>query len=213
MKKRKSNNRGFTLLELIISLAITGLILVVLASSMMLSWRSEEKASEREELSERIRIITQRLTWLIRGAYPFLKATPEGKTLYFEGTEDTLGLVTTSVIREGDDLINSPGLKWIKLYPEEDRLMVREKLFYEKDIFEDDGGKTYTIADDIYEIGFEYLDRDNKEGEEEWVNEWDPKDKDYLPALVKISLKITYQNRIVELPPIIVKIEATKPTI
>ncbi|RMG73928.1 MAG: prepilin-type N-terminal cleavage/methylation domain-containing protein, partial [Nitrospirae bacterium] len=191
MKKRKSNNRGFTLLELIISLAITGLILVVLASSMMLSWRSEEKASEREELSERIRIITQRLTWLIRGAYPFLKATPEGKTLYFEGTEDTLGLVTTSVIRESDDLINSPGLKWIKLYPEEDRLMVREKLFYEKDIFEDDGGKTYTIADDIYEIGFEYLDRDNKEGEEEWVNEWDPKDKDYLPALVKISLKIT----------------------
>ncbi len=212
MRKKRNNNRGFTLLELILAITISGLILVVLASSMMLGWRSEEKASEREELSEQIRIITQRITWLIRGAYPFLKATPEGRTLYFEGTEDTLGFVTTSVT-EGTDLINLPGLKWVKFYLEDNRLMVREKLFYEKDIFEDEGGKTYTIADDIYELGFEYFDRDNKDGEEQWVDEWDPKDKNYLPALVKIDLKITYKNRIIELPPIIVKIEATKPTI
>ncbi len=212
MRKKRNNSSGFTLLELILAITISGLILVVLASSMMLGWRSEEKASEREELSEQIRIITQRITWLIRGAYPFLKATPEGRTLYFEGTEDTLGLVTTSVTK-GTDLINSPGLKWIKFYLEDKRLMVREKLFYEKDIFEDEGGKTYTIGDDIYELRFEYFDRDNKEGEEQWVDEWDPKDKNYLPALVKINLKITYKNRVVEIPPIIVKIEATKPTI
>ena len=212
MKKKRNNSSGFTLLELILAITISGLILVVLASSMMLGWRSEEKASEREELSEQIRIITQRLTWLIRGAYPFLKATPEGRTLYFGGTEDTLGFVTTSVTK-GTDLINSPGLKWVKFYLENDRLMVREKLFYEKDIFEDEGGKTYTIGDDIYELKFEYLDRDNKEGEEQWVDEWDPKDKDYLPALVKVQLKLTYKDRVVEIPPIIVKIEATKPTI
>ncbi len=212
MRKKKRNSHGFTLLELILAMAISGLILVVLASSMMLGWRSEEKATEREELSEQVRIITQRITWLIRGAYPFLKATPEGRTLYFEGTEDTLGFVTTSVIK-GKDLINSPGLKWVKFYLEDDRLMVREKLFYEKDIFEDEGGKTYPIAEDVYQLGFEYFDRDNKEAEEEWVDEWDPKDKNYLPALIKVHLKLTYKGRVVEIPPIVVKIEATKPTI
>ncbi|NOX21141.1 MAG: prepilin-type N-terminal cleavage/methylation domain-containing protein [Nitrospirae bacterium] len=207
--RKRSNNRGFTLLELIISLAISGLILVILGSSMMLSWRAEEKASERQELSERIRIITQRISWMLRGAYPFQKATPEGRMLYFEGKPDSLGLVTTSVIKD-QDLINSPGLKWVKLYLDGNKLMVQEKLFFLKDIFDEEGGRVYTMADDIEEISFEYFDRDNPDGEEDWTDTWDPKEKDYLPAIIKVSIKMKFKERVIELPPLMVKIEATR---
>ncbi len=207
--RKRSNSRGFTLLELIISLAISGLILVILGSSMMLSWRAEEKASERQELSERIRIITQRISWMLRGAYPFQKATPEGRMLYFEGKPDSLGLVTTSVIKD-QDLINSPGLKWIRLYLDGNKLMVQEKLFFLKDIFDEEGGRFYTMADDIEEISFEYFDRDNPDGEEDWTDTWDPKEKDYLPAIIKVSIKMKFKERVIELPPLMVKIEATR---
>ena len=207
--KKLSRNNGFTLLELIISIAISGLILVILGSSMMLSWKAEENASERQELSERIRVITQQITWLLRGAYPFVKATPEGRTLYFEGKPDSVSLVTTSVLKQ-DDIINRAGLKWIRLFVEDGELKVQEKLFFQNDIFEEEGGKVYTISDDIEDIAFEYFDRDNPEGDQDWTDNWDPKEKNYLPAIIKISIKLKFKERIIDIPPLMVKIEATR---
>ncbi|HHN65055.1 MAG TPA: prepilin-type N-terminal cleavage/methylation domain-containing protein, partial [Nitrospirae bacterium] len=113
--KRTDSTGGFTLLELVIALSITSLILVFIGSAFYMGYRSEERASEREGLQQRIRIINERLTWLLRGAYPFVRVSPEGNTLYFFGKKDSIGFVTTSTL-SGSALEERAGLTFMKIF-------------------------------------------------------------------------------------------------
>ncbi len=207
--KRTGRAGGFTLLELVIALSITSLILVFIGSAFFMSYRSEEKASEREELLQRIRIINERLTWLIRGAYPFVKISSDGNILYFSGKEDSLGFVTTSILSKSA-IEERAGLVYMNIFLDDNNLKVIEKLFFEKNIFEDSGGREYTLFDNIDSISFEYLDGKAEAGSDQWVSEWLPEEKDYLPSAVRITLTIIHRGSTIDIPPIVVNIQTSR---
>lgn len=207
--KRTDRVGGFTLLELVIALSITSLILVFIGSAFFMSYRSEEKASEREELLQRIRIINERLTWLIRGAYPFVKVSSDGNILYFSGKGDSIGFVTTSTLSRSA-IEERAGLTYMNIFLDNNSLKVIEKLFFEKDIFEGSGGREYILFDNINSIRFEYLDGEAETGSDRWVSEWLPDEKDYLPSAVRITLTIIHRGSIIDIPPIVVNIQTRK---
>lgn len=204
MKKRCDS--GFTLLELLIAFAISAIIVAILLSAFRVGQRSVDKGYEREEKSQRMRILTDRLTWLLRGAYPHIDRTPDGNVLYFSGTSESVGFVTTSVDPYADTLQDSAGLKWITIFADYEGLKMQEDIYF-ADVFEEEPRDEYIFDPTVTSIGFEYLDPGEEGTEAEWVDSWDPEEQEYLPSAVKIYLTFEHNEEDVEMPPIIVALK------
>jgi prepilin-type N-terminal cleavage/methylation domain-containing protein len=201
MKKRKNNENGLTLVEVVIALTISAVIMVILLSALRLGHRSQDKGLERAELSQRMRIVSDRLGWLIRGAFPFLVEDEEGKTLYFQGAPDSLGLVTTSVDPYSDTIEDLAGLKWVYMFVDEEGLKIIEKVYFDSNIFDNTKGNEVLLDPTAREITFQYLDRVEDEETEEWVSAWDSNTKEYLPLAVRVEIVLDYKGKPVEMPP------------
>jgi len=204
MAKRSEN--GFTILEVIIAFAIATVIVATLLAAFRLGNKSVDKGYEREEISQQMRILTDRLTWLLRGAYPYIEETSEGKVLYFSGTADSVGFVTTSVDPYSDTLQDFAGLKWMTLHADSDGLRVQEDIFF-ADVFDKEPRDEYIFDPAVTDIAFEYLDPGEDGTQADWVDTWDPEEKEYLPSAVKLTVTFEYKNRKIEMPPIVVAIK------
>lgn len=197
---------GFTLLELLISITLSVIILAILFAAMRVGYKSQEKGIEREEISQRMRIIGDRITWLLRGVYPYTVTKPEGKTIYFMGKPDLIGFVTTSVEGNAEGTEDRAGLKWVSIWADSEGLKLREKVYFLEDVFEDTEGKIYILDPSVKDIEFEYLD--STEGT--WESEWEPKEKDYLPSAVRVKILFKYNDKEIRMPELVVKIGAIK---
>jgi general secretion pathway protein J len=199
---KKSNKSGFTLLELLIAITLSIVILLILFSAMRLGYKSQEKGSEAAEVTQKVRIIGDRITWLIRGAYPFFRKESGEKKLFFEGESERIGFVTTSVDRAG--------LKWVSIFEDNNSLTIREKVFFLEDVFDDSGGKVYVLDPDVKELEFEYFDIPEDETEGDWVSEWDPEEKDYMPAAVRVNIIFEHNERSITMPELIVRMHTQR---
>ncbi|MEW6214315.1 MAG: type II secretion system protein GspJ [Nitrospirota bacterium] len=197
---------GFTLLELLISITLSVVVLAILFAGMRLGYKSQEKGIEREEISQRMRILGDRITWLLRGAYPYTVTKPEGKIIYFMGESNRIGFVTTSVESNTERPEDRAGLKWVSISVDSNGLKLREAVYLLEDVFEDTVGKTYILDPSVKDIEFEYLDS----SDEEWKPEWEPKEKDYLPSAVKVKILFKYNDREIRMPELVVKIGAIR---
>jgi len=208
-------NKGFTLIELVIAITLSIVIVVILLAAMRLAYKSQEKGAERVDITQRTRILGDRLTWLIRGAYPFFVRKPDEKKLFFEGESGKIGFVTTSVDSYGKGPEDSAGLKWVSVFADRDGLKIREKVFFLEDVFEDKDGKVYLLDPEVKKLEFEYYDvpEGEKKGDQgDWVSEWDPDEKEYIPAAVKFRITFEHEGKTVKMPEIIARINAQRMT-
>lgn len=200
---RKNSESGLTLIEIIMALTIAAVIFAILFWALRLGYRSVEKGMEREEISQHMRILTDRLTWLLRGAYPHVVMTPEGNVLYFAGTDESVGFVTTSVDIYSESLQDASGLKWVTLFADSEGLKMQEDIYF-AEVFEEEPRDEYIFDPTVTEIAFEYLDPGEEGDEMEWVTEWDPEEMEYMPSAVKISLAFEHKEKEILMPPIVV---------
>jgi general secretion pathway protein J len=203
-------NKGFTLIELVIALTLSIVIVVILLAAMRLAYKSQAKGAEKVEISQRIRLLGDRVTWLIRGAYPFFVKKSDDKTIFFEGKSDRLGFVTSSVDSYGKGPEDIAGLKWVSLFTDREGLKIREKVFFLEDVFDDSGGKVYLLDPEVKKLQVEYYDIPKDEKQGEWVSDWDPADKEYIPYAVKFKITLEHEGKTVEMPEIIVRINAQR---
>jgi len=206
------NKRGFTLLELLIALSLSIVILIILFAALRLGYKSEAKGTERSEQAQKVRIVSDRITWLLRGTYPFYLNTPDEQKLYFEGKSDRVSFVTSSVDAHGSGPEDQAGLKWASIFSDKEGLKIREKVYFLKDVFEDSGGKVFLLDPEVNKIEFEYLDIPEGEKQGSWVSEWDPEDKETLPAAVKVLMTMEKEGKKIELPELIVRIASQRKT-
>jgi general secretion pathway protein J len=207
--KLKSRH-GFTLLELLIALSLSIVILIILFAALRLGYKSEAKGTERSEQAQKVRIVSDRITWLLRGAYPFYLNTPDEQKLFFEGKSDRAGFVTSSVDAHGSGPEDRAGLKWVSIFTDREGLKIREKVYFIEDAFEDRGGTVFLLDPDVNKIEFEYLEIDEEEKQGAWVSDWDPEDKETLPAAVKVLMTIEKDGKKTELPELIVRIASQR---
>ncbi len=205
-------NRGFTLIELVIALSLSVVIVVILLAAMRLAYKSQAKGAEKVEMAQKIRLLEDRITWLLRGAYPYFvkKTDTDEEKIFFKGESDRIGFVTSSVDSYGKGPEDMAGLKWISIFADREGLKMREKVFFLKDVFEDEGGKVYLLDPEVKTLELEYYDIPEDEKQGDWVSSWEPEEKKYLPEAVKFTITLEQERKIIVLPEIIVRINAQR---
>lgn len=205
-----NNKSGLTLLELLLAITLSIVIIVILFAAMRLGYKSQERGSEKAEITQKIRIIGDRITWLIRGTYPFFIKKPDKQKIFFEGESDRIGFVTTSVDIYGKGPEDIAGLKWVSIFKDNNGLTIREKVFFLEDVFDDSEGKVHVLDPEVKKLEFEYFDVPEDEGQGDWVSEWDPDEKEYLPSAVRVKITFEHNGKTIVMPEIIVRINAHK---
>lgn len=181
------NNKGFTLIELIVAFSISLLLILLIFSGFRLSSRSYEKITEREASSQRIRSIYKRVGWLISGLYPYKRMDKNGKErLFFVGGREHIGFITTSVIRETGRISDLSGLKWVYLFVDNDGLKEVDNIYFLEENLEASSDRNAIVLDpDVRSLRIEYLEPESNT----WVESWDEENEN-LPPAIKIKLEL-----------------------
>ncbi len=184
--------RGFTLLELMLSLAIMGVVLLIIFGALRVGTRAWEKGEKDVAVHQRQRAVLGLLNQQIASACLY-EIKMGDDVFYFKGSEGTMEFVSRSpivpgaltgvvfvkyMIQGGD----GDGKKQLKLY-EKDAGFLKEDLESQRD--ED----LFTLISGIEDLQFEYLKGNDDGGETDWQTSWDPSEKAGFPLAVKIVLK------------------------
>lgn len=189
-----NNNRGFTLLEIMIAVAIlTGMSLLitstmnrVLTAKVAVEGRDEQLHGVRVALSKMVDDISQSVmagksfagienqyVTGMKGSDVELNFTTLGHYHFLEGVAETDQTVVGYSLKSAERGENS--------------LMRRETGYLSDKI--DEGGIAYPLLDNVSKLKFSYYDSNKKE----WVNEWDSTQLSVLgrlPFAIKIEMTV-----------------------
>ncbi|EFK11502.1 prepilin-type N-terminal cleavage/methylation domain protein [delta proteobacterium NaphS2] len=182
---------GFTLLELIISLSILGVVLLIIFGALRIGTRAWEKGEKDIDVYQRQRAVLGLLSQQIASAC--VHETKLGDAaFYFRGSEKKMEFVSRMPIVPGA----MTGVVFVT-YEIED---VAKEGKMQLSIFEKDAGflkdddiesqrdeETFTLISGIDNLRFEYLKGDKDDVI--WQNAWDPSETEGMPLAVKIVLK------------------------
>lgn len=189
----KFGKRGFTLLELMLSLTILGVVLLIIFGALRVGTRAWEKGEKELAVHQRQRAVLGLLSQQIASACIY-EMKMGGKSFYFKGSEETMEFISRSPIvpgaRTGVVFVkysiqegNGDGKKQLKLYEKDAGFMKEED--FESQRAED----LFTLISGIQDLQFEYLKGSKDKSETDWQAFWDLSEKTGLPLAVKIILK------------------------
>ncbi len=197
--KFKMNKRGFTLFEILMALAILGVVFSILYLTFHQSMTVMAYTEERAEVIRQGRMILERMTGELKGAILPAPGSPQGLPFryglvgrtgkergYFRDRLDftacTLlqinsGQAERNIVEIGYFLDYEPGGKALTLFRRQDDLVDRDLL---------QGGRSMAICDRVRALHFIFWGR-QKEAEKEW-NSLEGAQRNQLPARVQIEL-------------------------
>lgn len=201
--------KGLTLLELLIAMAILSLILVILGSALRISYNAIAAKDRNIDRVHRARVITEQIAQELRSAYslPSLRAGEEVKI--FRGGPDRISFVTTTPLRSRG--ITGSGLKEVTYSVGEDAatgrkgLLLREDLIPHGELFEEGKGYQMVLDTTVRELRCRYLgspeNKDEAARPPGWEESWEG---DRLPKAVEVQLVFQEPERgaALELPPV-----------
>jgi general secretion pathway protein J len=191
------DRKGFTLLELLIAMAIVSVITAIIANSLQIgivSWERGEAATERYQ---RLRVLLDEMTQQLKSVYPYKvqKGSNTKPKLVFLGEEHSLGFATTLVKGSQGEL--GGGLVFVYYELDDEKgLIKKEKVVFSGDISVKDLGDPIELDSEISRLTFEYYEKsktDPKSGR--WLNAWEGKSKDKLPAAIRITLAFRRKDK------------------
>ncbi len=191
--------KGFTLIEVIVTMTIVGFILVIIYQVFRLGLFSWEKGESAAEEYQKIRIVSRLLSQQIKSTFPYEIKTKKAEANYlaFEGKKQSLKFVSAfrAKSKRPEGLVfavynfkeGGSGEGSLILY--EQRVLNTD--FFEEALKEDEG---VPLLEGLSEIRFEYFREADPENNktEEWLDEWNAKDEKRLPKAVKMTL--TFAN-------------------
>ncbi len=168
------NQSGFTLLELILSLAIVGIIIAVGLGGIRLGVTARDVGEKKVDTYQRLRIITEQLTQKLQSTYPVFVVQKDGvpvsngqRLMAFEGSSSSLRFVTfaspMTAIDQGSKIHEVKFYKGKHPKTEKQGLILMEKEISEGDIFSriNPGAETtqyFLLAEDVKELKIRYYE-------------------------------------------------------
>ncbi len=185
------DQKGFTLLELLVSFALIGIIAAIIAGALKSGLDAVDKGDRKIESLERLRSSAHIISAQVQSQLPLTFLDDDGKRkFYFSGNRETLDFPTTYSIWKG-----LRGYVQVQYTIHTDENDMRYVTASERMIGSDHTIDTplFTELDDAH---FEYFFRDplNKE-DTDWVQEWE--DRDTIPE--KIKVQVSYNVKAISL--------------
>jgi general secretion pathway protein J len=188
------SRRGFTLVEVLIALAITAVVAALLVGSFRSVDRANEIVRDQGDRFGASRValtrLARELTMAFLSDHFDTKQFRERPTL-FVGREDTLLFTTMAHERlwldakESDQAVVEYGLDDDPAHREERALFRREKARIDAEA--DRGGRRDVVTDRVNGLRFQYWDPKRKE----WMREWSTRSSEHaneLPTRVRVEL-------------------------
>jgi general secretion pathway protein J len=193
--------RGFTLLEVLIALAIVGALVTIAFGGLRVAIAAWRQGEERAEAHQHVRAVAFTLSRALGAAYPYRGTrglSPE-VVILFGGAAKRVEFVTqaaplpleipaafTAVVIE---LADGP----------EPGLVVRQRPLPNRDPFTE--GRVVLRDPSVTSVAFKFL---TEEGA--WVEEWDGQNAKSIPRAVQLQLGVTVNGRVQTLPPLTVPV-------
>lgn len=193
--------RGFTLLEVIVSLFVLGFLLLLLLGGFRLALSAWERGESLKEGHQIARILSQILSRQVKSAVPY-RIKPkgaEGDSLAFEGKPRSVRFVSAFPLKRAQ----AEGLVYVHYQYEPNgkgggRLLFYEKRVLNRDFLEEEPKEEerHVLLENLSNLRFEYYqEEDRLQGRsEQWFEEWNIKEKKELPG----ALRMTFTFRAVE---------------
>jgi len=171
---------GLTLLELIISITIIGIIVLIITGAMQLSFRSVESGEKKIEVLERMRSSLAVINAQIQSEIPLTFDDEGERKYYFIGDRGFLQFATNySIWGKGQGYV-------IATYTVETGETGKQILYASENIVGTETTSTVKLFDALDEIYFEFFYKDPTEEEGMWVDEWT--DAFSMPEKIRIYL-------------------------
>jgi len=190
-----SQNRGFTLLELLISITIVAVIVVIVFGALRISARAWEKGEKDVDVRQRKRIVLDLIKRQLASTCASEAGDGDQRLIPLKGDNKSIEFVSRIPMAPG----NRFGLVFVKYTVQPENGGGKEHLiFYEKSIvwpnkdiidagdLDEDGFSE--LIPGMKSIEFEYLK--DRPGEEAsiWRQTWDPEVDKGVPRAVRITL-------------------------
>ncbi len=177
---------GFTLLELMISLALLGVILAMAYSAFSTALAAVPRGERALDRAARLRMASSILARQVRSIVNYPAFTDDEVHPYFWGEPTSFGFITAAPQRRGGE-----GLGWVTYWlTDEGALAMAERsVFSTRSVSGDEPERSSetVLLDGIEGARFEYL---RLEGDEsEWVGRWDSLEEQSLPGAIRVTLE------------------------
>jgi len=172
--------RGFTLLELLISITMIGLIALIVTAAVRLGSRSVDGGERRIESLERLKNSIDIIESQIMSEIPLSYDEDGNKKYYFQGERESVQFATTYSIWG-----NQRGYVLASLKVEVDNTGKKSLRVRESPLIGGVEAET-TLFDRLDDIYFEYFYKDPTEEEGRWVREWT--DEMNMPEKIRIGI-------------------------
>jgi general secretion pathway protein J len=191
----QERNRGFTLIEVVITLTILGFILLIIFGAFRLGLSAWERGESTKEEYQRLRMISQLISQQVKSAVPYkIKSEKaEGDYLAFEGTAHSVKFVSALSMkaRKPEGFVYA-----IYQFKEEGnetgRLILFEQRAVNRDFFTEEPSEDlgHPLMEGISNVLFEYYREEDplKGWKEEWVEEWNARDERELPKAFRMTI-------------------------
>lgn len=189
---RARSQPGFTLVELMVALALFAIIASILFGSLRLAGRSADAGEEKAQASSGMRLASDYLREQLTSQHPQRMRKMLEFPILFGGTADELRYTATLPGRVGVGGMWYYKLVLSKVPGKEDTALVLERVMPDLDGLSKPSfseAERSVLADDIKSIKITYFGRDRGVSLDQaptWRNQWD--DTQLLPVLIQIEV-------------------------
>lgn len=175
-----NSQKGFTLLELTISITMLALIVLIIAGTLRLGYRSIESAERKIEASERMRVSFHVIDSQIQSYIPLTYIENGERRYYFKGNKTSMQFSTNYSVWGGErgyvvstyDVVASENNK--------------QALLVTENVVGIELARQTKLLENFDSISFKYYYKDPTEEHGKWIEEWT--DETTVPQKIKIHL-------------------------
>jgi general secretion pathway protein J len=191
----RSAARGFTLVEVTVTMTILGVILLIIFGVFRLGLSAWEKGESSKADAQKIRVVSQLISRQLKSAFPYKIKTEKAEADYlaFEGKPHSLKFVSALPMKAQ----RAEGLTFA-IYEFEEaggeggRLILYEQRALNKDFMEEPPKKEdgVSLLENLADVSFEYYRAEDTEKTRsaEWLKEWSAKEEKELPKAIRMTV-------------------------